>query len=88
MGAKTARTIHLLSEKLNLNITLVASVSPSTFLPVTDLSLPNVFDLKPLSHYIEGVVSFLQSWNWTRIGLITESSARVELSALLRALSS
>ena len=45
-----ARIIHTLdlASRSNLNITLVAAV---TFLPVTNLALPNILDMNPLVHY-------------------------------------
>ena len=71
----TASIIHTLASRSNLNITLVAAVAPSTFLPVTELAtLPHVLDMNPLVHYIEALVSFTDQLNWTRIGLISDGS--------------
>ena len=60
---------------LNLNVTLVAALTPPPSLPVTDLStLPNVLDLNPLSHYIQATVSFIEQWNLTCITVISEDT--------------
>ena len=72
--SSAARIIHTLASRSNLNITLVAAVAPSTFLPVTNLALPNVLDMNPLVHYIKALVSFIDQLNWTRIGLISDGS--------------
>ena len=42
LDSSAARIIHTLASRSNLNITLVAAVAPSTFLPVP---LPNVLDI-------------------------------------------
>ncbi len=68
---KTARILHTLAHRSDLSITLVATTSPSNFLPITNLDLPNILDMNPLEYYIKALVSFLDQQNWTRIGLIT-----------------
>ena len=78
----TASIIHTLASRSNLNITLVAAVAPSTFLPVT-MALPHVLDMNPLVHYIEALVSFTDQLNWTRIGLISDGSHYHEFAAEL-----
>ena len=67
VDAKTASILHTLASRSNLTFTIVAAVAPTTFLPVTNLALPNVLDMNPLAHYIEAIVSFIDHWNWTRI---------------------
>ena len=74
LDSTTASITHTLASRSNLNITLVAAVAPSTFLPVTNLALPHVLDMNPLVHYIEALVSFTEQLNWTRIGLISDGS--------------
>ena len=74
LDSTTASIIHTLASRSNLNITLVAAVAPSTFLPVTNLALPHVLDMNPLVHYIKALVSFTDKLNWTRIGLISDGS--------------
>ena len=59
---KTASILHTLASRSNLTLTLVAAVAPSNFLPVTNLALPNLLDIHPLSHYIETIVSFIDEW--------------------------
>ena len=71
---KTASILHTLASRSNLTLTLVAAVAPSNFLPVTNLDLPNLLDIHPLSHYIETIVSFIDAWNWSRIGLIRDDT--------------
>ena len=83
LDSTTASIIHTLASRSNLNITLVAAVAPSTFLPVTNVALPNVLDMNPLVHYIESLVSFTDQLNWTRIGLISDGSHYHELAAEL-----
>ena len=83
LGARTARIIHTLASRSNLSIILVASVAPSTFLPVSNLALPNVLDLRPLSHYIEALVGFFDRLNWTRVGLITDNTYYYQFAAEL-----
>ena len=74
LDSTTASIIHTLASRSNLNITLVAAVAPSTFLPVTNLALPHVLDMNPLVHYIEASISFTDQLIWTRIGLISDGS--------------
>ena len=74
VDSKTAGILHTLASRSNLSLTIVSAVAPSTFLPVTHLPLPNVLDMRPLSHYLQAIVSFIQQWNWTRIGLISDDS--------------
>ena len=83
LDSTTASIIDTLASRSNLNITLVAAVAPSTFLPVTNLALPHVLDMNPLVHYIEALVSFTDQLNWTRIGLISDGSHYHELAAEL-----
>ena len=83
LDSSAARIIHTLASRSNLNITLVAAVAPSTFLPVTNLALPNVLDMNPLVHYIEALVSFTDQLNWTRITLISDGSLYHEFAAEL-----
>ena len=82
IDAKTASAILRLSRQLGQNIKLVISAAPSTFLPPSlNNSLPNVFHLKPLSHYIEAIVSFIRCWNWTRVGVIADDTTYYQLAA-------
>ena len=83
LDSRTASIIHTLASRFNLNITLVAAVAPSTFLPVTNLALPNVLDMNPVVHYIEALISFTDELNWTRIGLISDGSHYHEFAAEL-----
>ena len=79
----TANILHTLASRSNFNLTLVAAIAPSSFVPVTGLSLPNLLVMKPLSHYIEAIVSFVDQWNWTRIGLISDDSLYYQYAAEL-----
>ena len=83
LDSSTASIIHTLASRSDLNITLVAAVAPSTFLPVTNLALPNVLDMNPLVHYIEALVSFTDQLNWTRIGLISDDALYHQFAAEL-----
>lgn len=74
VGSRTASILHILASRFNLSLTLVPTASPTTSLPVTDPVLPSVLDMWPLAHYTEAVVSFIDQWNWTRIGLISDTS--------------
>ena len=78
---KTASILHTLASRSNLTLTLVASVAPSTFLPVTNLALPNLLDIHPLSHYIETIVSFIGEWRWSRVGLIRDDTLYYQYAA-------
>ena len=71
---KTASILHTLASRSNFTLTLVAAVAPSNLLPVTNSDLPNLLDIHPLSHYIETIVSFIDAWNWSRIGLIRDDT--------------
>ena len=76
IDVNTASILHNLANRSNLNFTLVAALTPSISLPVTDLStLPNVLDMNPLSHYIQATASFVKEQNWIRIGLISGRSS-------------
>lgn len=82
IDAKTASIALRLSKKLAQNITLVSIVAPSTFLPLSEaVHLPNVFHLKPLSHYIGSIVSFLRHQRWTRIGVIADDTSYFQFAA-------
>ncbi len=81
LDTMTASIILSLSSQFYRNITLIASVAPSSFLPVSSLSLSHVFDMKPLSHYIEGIVRFIQYWNWTRVGVIADDTSYYHFAA-------
>ena len=78
---KTASILHTLASRSNFTLTLVAAVAPSTFLPVTNLVLPNLLDIHPLSHYIEAIVSFINEWKWSRIGLIRDDTLYYQYAA-------
>ena len=80
---KTANILHTIASRSNFNLTLVAAIAPSSFVPVTGLLLHNVLDMKPLSHYIEAIVSFINRWNWTRIGLISDNFLYYQYAAEL-----
>ena len=73
---KTASTILTLASRSNVRIPLVSSLLSPNFLPVTGLDAPDihVLDMTPLLHYIDCLISFLDRLNWTRIGLITDTS--------------
>ena len=79
----TASIIDTLASRPYLNTTLVASIAPSTFLPVTNLALSNVLDMNPLVHYIEALISFTDQLNWTRIGLISDDILYYQFAAEL-----
>lgn len=74
LDSLTARIFHTLANKSDLDITLVASSTPLSSLPVTSLALPDIFDINPIQHYIDATVSFVDRLNWTRIGLITDDT--------------
>ena len=78
---KTASILHTLASRSNFTLTLVAAVVPSTFLPVTNLALPNLLNIHPLSHYIETIVSFIDEWRWSRIGLIRDDTLYYQYAA-------
>lgn len=79
----TAKIIYTLANRSSMSIAVVAAVAPSSFLPVTNLALPNLLDMRPLSHYIESLVGFFDELNWTRIGLITGNSYYYQFAAEL-----
>ena len=83
LDLKTASIIHTLSSRANLSITLVSAVAPSTFLPTTNLVLPNLLHMNPLMHYVEALVAFFDHLNWTRIGLISDDTYYYEFAAEL-----
>lgn len=74
VDSQTASITHALASRSNLSLTLVATSTPSTFPPVTNLDLPNVLDMNPLQHYVEALVGFIGQLNWTRIGLISDDA--------------
>ena len=78
LDLKTASIIHTLASRANLSITLV-----STFLSTTNLVLPNLFHMNPLSHYVEALAAFFDHQNWTRIGLISDDTDYHEFAAEL-----
>ena len=81
IDSKTASILHTLASRSNLTLTLVAAVVPSNFLPVTNLALPNLLDIHPLSHYIETIVSFIDEWRWPRVGLIRDDTLYYQYAA-------
>jgi hypothetical protein len=83
LGARTAKVIHTLASRSNLRLMLVAAVAPSTSIPVSNLALSNLLDMRPLSHYIEALVSFLDHLNWTRVGLLTDNTHYYQYAAQL-----
>ena len=83
LDLKTASIIHTLASRANLSITLVSAVAPSTFLPATNLVLPNLLHMNPLMHYVEALVAFFDHLNWTRIGLISDDTYYYEFAAEL-----
>ena len=83
LDLKTASIIHTLASRANLSITLVSAVAPSTFLPTTNLVLPNLLHMNPLTHYVEALAAFLDHLNWTRIGLISDNTDYYEFTAEL-----
>ncbi len=83
LDLKTASIIHTLASRANLSITLVSAVAPSTFLPTTNLALPNLLDMNPLTHYMDALVAFCDHLNWTRIGLIGDSTHYYQFAAEL-----
>lgn len=75
IDAKTAGIVHTLVSRANLNVTLVSAVAPSSVsLPTTNLVLPNLLDMNPLTHYIDALVTFCDQLKWTRIGLISDDN--------------
>ena len=70
----TVRIIQTLTNRTNLNTTLVSAITPSTFPPLASQQLPRVLNLMPLEHNIEGLVMFLDSLIWNRIGLISDDT--------------
>jgi hypothetical protein len=80
LDSDTARIIHTVAKRSNLNITLVAAL-PSTLLPATNLDLPNVLDMNPLQNYVEALARCADQKNWTRIGLISDGSYYHQLAA-------
>ena len=80
---RMASILHNLASRSNITFTLVAAVAPSTFLPVTNLVISNLLDIHPLSHYIETIVSFIDEWKWSRIGLIRDDTLYYQYAAEL-----
>ena len=75
LDAKTASIVHTLSSRANLNVTLVSAVAPSSIsLPTTNLALPNLLDMNPLTHYLDALVAFCDQLEWTRVGLISDDN--------------
>ena len=83
LDLKTANIIYTLISRANLSITLVSAVAPSTFLPTTNLVLPNLLHMNPLTHYVEALATFFDHLNWTRIGLISDDTDYYEFAAEL-----
>ena len=81
VDSKTASILHTIASRSNFTLTLVAAVVPSNLLPVTNSDLPNLLDIQPLSHYIETIVSFIDAWNWSRIGLIRDDTLYYQYAA-------
>ena len=74
LDSETARVIHTIADRSNLDITLVAALTPSTLLPASNLGLPNVLDMNPLEYYVDALARFADKMNWTRIGLVSDGS--------------
>ena len=83
MDSETARIIHTLAKRSSLNITLVSAVTPTTFQPLMNVSLPNVLDMNLLIHYIQTLISFTDQLNWTRVGLIGDGTYYYQFKAEL-----
>ncbi len=83
LDLKTANIVHTLASRANFSIKLVSAVAPSTFLPTTNLALPNLLHMNPLTHYVEALAAFLDHLNWTRIGLISDNTHYYEFAAEL-----
>ena len=78
----TASILHTLSSRLNMSLRIVSS-SSSTSLPVTNSALPDVLDLDPLLYYMDTVLALLDHLNWTRVGLVCDTSIHSKFSANL-----
>lgn len=81
LDSKTARIIHTLTSRSNLSIRLVASLAPSSFVPVTNLKFPNILDMNPLDHYIEALINLVIRQNWTRIGVVSDNTLYYQFAA-------
>ena len=77
----TAKIIHTLARRVNSNVTIVSSVTPTTYQPLMNLDFLNVLDMNPLVHYIQTLISFTAELNWTRIGLISDGSIYYQYAA-------
>lgn len=74
IDSNSASIIHTLANRWNQSTTQVASVMASNLLPFTSSGTSRVVDMNPLSHYIEGLVQFMDNLNWTRVGLISDET--------------
>lgn len=83
LDSKTASILHTLSSRANFSLTLVSAFAPSTFLPTTHLTLPGLLDMNPLTFYVEALVAFFDHLNWTRIGLISDTTQYFSFAAEL-----
>lgn len=74
LDSQAAAILHTLANRTNRSITLVASSTPPTSLPVSYLDLPNILDFNPLEHYVAAMAGLMDQLSWTRIGLITDDA--------------
>ena len=80
----TAKIIYTLARRVNSNVTIVSSVTPTSSQPLMNtagLKLLNVLDMNPLIHYIQTLISFTAELNWTRVGLISDGSIYYQYAA-------
>ena len=70
----TAVILHSLAGRFNDAITIVATSMLQRPVAGT-IAVPNVLDMNPLANYVQAVVSFVNRWNWTRIGLIHDDAS-------------
>ena len=86
VGTETAGIINTLAKGFNSSIALISAVSPTTFGFQVNDNLPpssNMLDMNPVSHYAQAVINYTNHLNWTRIGLISDSTNYYQLAAQL-----
>ena len=75
LDQQAAKALHTVATRSNYSTVLISAITPTTYLPLAGLSLPNVFDMNPLIHYVEAISAFTAQWKWTRVALISDIDA-------------
>ncbi len=83
VDSRTASIVHTLARRLDLNITILSVVAPTTFLPLVNVNLANLLDMNPLIHYIQTLISFTDHLKWARVGLVSDGTYYYQFAAQL-----